>query len=74
MNNDVYIKILAEFKHLVNILKVSDFLDTNEKFGFNGKLLQFSIALPNYKIRNHQIYSEYAFNLQQSYYKRFNGG
>lgn len=74
MTSDIYSKICHEIKHLVTILKVSDFIDLNGVVGFEGKMVQFSLAKPDYKIVDHRLCSCYATTIRDLYCNRYNGG
>lgn len=72
LTNEIYGNIEAEIYSLVNVLRVVNFISHNANIGFNGKLIQFSLPVPNYSIsKNHEIISYYAYDLSKSYSKRF---
>lgn len=74
MTTEIYSEIFSEIKHLITVLRVSDFLDSNGNVGFDGKLIQFSLPAPDYAVGDNRLCSKYASSLNEFYRKRYNGG
>lgn len=74
MTTEIYSEIFSEIKHLITVLRVSDFLDSNGNVGFDGKLIQFSLPAPDYAVGENRLCSKYASSLNEFYRKRYNGG